>query len=166
MPKSGDAILRAIRVLVEKGEYERYSDRDLLRRFAVGGDEAAFATLMRRHGPMVMGVARVLRHYQDAEDVCQATFLLLARKAKATTWRESIANWLYEAVYRLSLKTRQSDTRRSARERKVKGKAAPDALADITLRELQTILDKVTGTLAQKVPGAGDTLLPGRQESR
>jgi hypothetical protein len=48
---------------------------------------------------MVLGVAlRVLRHYQDAEDVCQATFVLLAKKAHATVWRDSVGNWLYEVA--------------------------------------------------------------------
>jgi DNA-directed RNA polymerase specialized sigma24 family protein len=44
---------------------------------------------------------RVLGHHQDAEDVCQATFLLLARKAKTEAWRESAAGWLYEVAYHL-----------------------------------------------------------------
>src|SRR5947209_5520201 len=97
MSKSEDAIVRGIRRMVEKSGYERFSDRDLLHRFAVDGDDVAFTALMRRHGPMVMGVGlRILRHHHDAEDVCQATFLLLTRKAKTTAWRDSIANWLYE----------------------------------------------------------------------
>ena len=90
------AILRVIRGLVNKRGDDHASDRELLARFVAQRDEDAFTTLVRRHGPMVMAVGlRVLHHHQDAEDVCQATFLLLARKAKTTAWRDTIANWLY-----------------------------------------------------------------------
>ena len=72
------------------------TDRQLLDRFAAGRDEAAFAALMQRHGPLVWGVCwRALHHTQDAEDVFQATFLVLAPKAGSVRWRNSVGNWLY-----------------------------------------------------------------------
>src|SRR5437867_3351644 len=81
------------------------SDRELLQRFALERDEAAFAVLVLRHGPLVLGVARrILRHDQDAEDVFQAAFLLLARKAASSLWQRSIAGWLYRVAYRLALR--------------------------------------------------------------
>src|SRR5262249_48074817 len=52
------------------------TDAQFLERFAGANDEAAFEVLLRRHGPMVLGVCRrLLRHTQDAEDAFQATFL-------------------------------------------------------------------------------------------
>src|SRR5689334_7036858 len=73
-----------------------HSDGDLLRRFAAGRDEDAFATLVGRHGPLVLDVCRrVLEDGHDAEDAFQATFLILARKAGAVRKGNSVASWLY-----------------------------------------------------------------------
>src|SRR5881392_1357967 len=69
------------------------TDRELLRRFADDGDQDAFAALVRRHTGLVLGVCRrALTNAQDAEDACQATFLILARKAGSGRWQPSIAN--------------------------------------------------------------------------
>jgi RNA polymerase sigma factor (sigma-70 family) len=89
---------------------------------------------------MVMGVARrVLRQRQDAEDVFQATFLVLARKAGSMRWRESVGNWLYGVAYRLALEARTRLARR--RERDI---VAPEPCArpDGNLRELCVVLDE------------------------
>src|SRR5262245_28233452 len=87
------------------GEGER-SDRELLSAHA-RGDGAAFAELTRRHGPLVWHVCRrALAVREDAEDAVQATFLVLARKAEAVAWRESIAPWLYAVARRVSLQLR------------------------------------------------------------
>src|SRR5439155_15149136 len=89
------------------------TDRDLLERFAARRDEAAFAELVRRHGPLVMGIGRrVLGHAQDAEDVFQAAFLVLARKAAAVPWQESVGGWLFPVAYHLALKVRAGRQRR------------------------------------------------------
>jgi DNA-directed RNA polymerase specialized sigma24 family protein len=59
-------------------------------------DHAALAALVRRHGPMVLGVCnRLLRNHQDAEDAFQATFLILVRKAATLPDTEMVGNWLY-----------------------------------------------------------------------
>src|SRR5262249_29624225 len=148
-------VLRIIRRLVDKQQDERASDRELLARFAGQRDEDAFTVLVRRYGSMVLGVGlRVLHQRQDAEDVCQAAFLLLAKKASSIAWRDSVANWLYEAAYRLAQNVRHAAARRSAREGKVKAQPAPDAMADITLRELQKVLDEELTRLPrnQRIP--------------
>ena len=81
-------------------------DADLLRRFLTTGDEAAFAALVRRHGPMVFGVCRrTLGHAQDAEDAFQAVFLILARKAH-TVRADGVGRWLYGVAVRVANKAR------------------------------------------------------------
>ena len=83
------------------------TDGQLLARFLDGREEAAFAALVGRHGPMVLGVCRrVLRHAQDAEDAFQATFLALVRKAGSIGNGASVAGWLYKVAYRVALEAR------------------------------------------------------------
>src|SRR5262245_52600952 len=93
------------------------TDRSLLERFSALRDEDAFATLVRRHGPLVWGVCRrVLGHRQDAEDVFQATFFVLARKAATIRWRDSVGSWLHEVAFRLSKESRVKTARRRFHE--------------------------------------------------
>src|SRR5262245_31882736 len=81
------------------------TDRALLARFAHSRDEEAFTELVRRHGPMVLGVCRrVTADEQAAEDAFQACFLVLARKAGAGLWQDSIAGWLHEVAWRVARK--------------------------------------------------------------
>jgi RNA polymerase sigma factor (sigma-70 family) len=122
-----------------------------MHRFAMARDDQAFAELFRRHGAMVLGVAgRVVRDQADAEDVRQATFLLLAKKADVLPWRDSVAGWLYAAAYRLALQSRQASQRRKAREARAQTRPAPDALTDITLHDLQCVLDEELHRLPRK----------------
>src|SRR5438046_2221611 len=80
------------------------SDGQLLELFLTRRDEAAFDTLVRRHGPMILGVCRrVLKNSHDAEDAFQATFLVLVRKAATIHPRELVGHWLYGVAYRTAL---------------------------------------------------------------
>jgi RNA polymerase sigma factor (sigma-70 family) len=111
---------RANQVLAHLHRALTPADGQLLARFVGAGDEAAFAALVRRHGPMVLGVCRrLLRHTQDAEDAFQATFLLLARKAASLADGDSVGAWLYGVAYRTALEARAVNVRRRARERQV-----------------------------------------------
>src|SRR5262245_32808635 len=90
------ALLRHIPHLAGPPPAGEPSDRELLARFARFREEAAFAALVQRHGPLVLNTCRrILRHEQDAEDTFQATFLVLARKAGALRWRDTVAPWLH-----------------------------------------------------------------------
>jgi RNA polymerase sigma factor (sigma-70 family) len=94
------------------------TDGELLGRFAAARDEAAFEVLVWRHGPMVLGVGRrLLRDAADAEDVFQATFLILSRRAGALRRRAALAAWLYRVAHRAALRLQAARARRAARER-------------------------------------------------
>src|SRR6516165_8747626 len=96
------------------------SDGELLACFIERREETAFAALVRRHGPMVLGVCRrILRNPHDADDAFQATFLVLVRKAASVRPREAVGNWLYGVAYRTALEARGRIARRRGREKQV-----------------------------------------------
>ena len=88
-------------------------DGELLTRYRTERDQEAFGSLVRRHGPMVLGVCRrVLRDHHAADDAFQATFLVLAKKADAVRPPDRLAPWLYGVAYRTALKARGRAFRR------------------------------------------------------
>jgi RNA polymerase sigma factor (sigma-70 family) len=96
---------------------EQLSDAILLERFVSFREEAAFVALVERHGPLVQRTCRrILRNEHDVEDVFQATFLVLARRASLIPWRESVAGWLSSVAHRLALGARSDLTRQNRRE--------------------------------------------------
>jgi RNA polymerase sigma factor (sigma-70 family) len=119
------------------------TDGELLQRYARQRDEVAFGALVRRHGPLVLGVSRrLLHHHQDAEDVFQATFAILAHKAASPRWQDSIAGWLYRVAYRLALRTKAKVVRQRRREGEAvtAPRTRPETLED--RRELVAALDE------------------------
>lgn len=144
---------RLIRLLYHAagGERPAVSDGALLERFVAARDEAAFELLMRRHGPMVLGVCeRVLRHRQDAEDAFQATFLVLAHKAGAVRPREAVGNWLYGVAYRTALKARTAAARRRQKERLAQAAPAPAVAAQEPGDDWRPLLDREVQALSEK----------------
>jgi len=118
------------------------TDGELLSRRLVRRDEAAFAALMRRHGPMVLGVCRrALRSEADAEDAFQATFLVLVRKAASVRPRERVANWLHGVACHTARKARAAAGTRRTKERRAGQLHRRDA-PDGAYRELLPLLDQ------------------------
>src|SRR5262249_26019267 len=111
-----NSVIEHVRRAALLSDSARLSDGDLLRWFIEDHDQAAFAALVKRHGPMVWGVCRRLLSHQDAEDAFQATFLVLVRKAASIRPGEMVGNWLFGVAHQTALHARRTTARRRARE--------------------------------------------------
>jgi RNA polymerase sigma factor (sigma-70 family) len=127
------------------------TDGQLLERYVRSREEAAFAALVRRHGPMVWGVCRwVLRNPHDAEDAFQATFLVLVRKAAAVVPREAVGNWLYGVARQTALYARATAARRRGREKQVTAIPEPACEPQDRRNDVQALLDQELARLPDK----------------
>lgn len=130
----------------------RCSDRELLERYTATGDQAAFATLVDRHGPMLLGVCRrLLTDAHLADDVVQATFLVLARKARSIRRRDSLAAWLYGVAQRLARQARLAEAARTRRERRAIDNGIRERGADSGWHELLHVLDDELERLPERL---------------
>jgi RNA polymerase sigma factor (sigma-70 family) len=144
-------VIRFIRRLTEADPTGEPGDGQLLARFAGRRDEAAFATLLQRHGPMVYGVCRrILGDGPDVDDAFQATFLVLVRKAGSIGRPDLLGNWLYGVAYRTALKARASLARRRAELQPLPEVAVADPTAELVWRDLRPILDEELNRLPDK----------------
>jgi RNA polymerase sigma factor (sigma-70 family) len=127
------------------------ADSVLLHSFVTKRDDDAFAALMKRHGAYILSLCRRLTmHAQDAEDVFQACFLELVRKARSVREGNSVVGWLHTVAVRLSRKAR---TRRQRRiEKEATGAAsAPTSVQpeDVSWREACQILEEEIAQLPE-----------------
>jgi RNA polymerase sigma factor (sigma-70 family) len=144
-------VIQHIRRTVLLRDRAAMTDGQLLEYFLTQRDNAAFAALVQRHGPMVWGVCRrVLSNYHDAEDAFQATFLVLVRKAASLVPRELVANWLYGVAHHTALKARATAARRKGRERQVTEMPEPAVAEQDQWRNLQPRLDEGLSRLPDK----------------
>jgi RNA polymerase sigma factor (sigma-70 family) len=125
-------------------------DGRLLERFVRQRDQEAFAELVARHGPLVMGVCRrALGNVQDAEDVFQATFLVLARKAKTIRKPASLSCYLHGIAYRLALKALAESQRRRIHEQRA-AVLGDSTEVDLSWPEVRGLLDEELQRLPEK----------------
>jgi RNA polymerase sigma factor (sigma-70 family) len=129
------------------------SDSELLTRFTDYREPAALEALVRRHQQLVMNVCRrLLGPGADADDAFQATFFVLARKARSIRKQGSIASWLHGVAHRLSRQLLGKMSTRRRCEAKWRS-AAPSLLASddpahlASMRELGAVLDDELGRL-------------------
>jgi RNA polymerase sigma factor (sigma-70 family) len=148
-----DTVLRHLRKLAGTGTPEE-SDAWLLDRFLAHHDEAAFAVLVARHGPMVWGVChRLLADPNDAEDAFQATFLVLVRRARSLGRLGSLAAWLHGVARRVASRVRAGRRRERPLTEEVPAMSAADPLTEAARQELRTLLDEELGRLPEKYRG-------------
>ncbi|HJZ91570.1 MAG TPA: sigma-70 family RNA polymerase sigma factor [Gemmataceae bacterium] len=134
-------ILGPLRAVALAQDGHGLTDGELLERYVNRRDEAAFTALVRRHGPMVLGVCRrVLRHEADAEDAFQATFLVLVRKAGCLRDRGLVGNWLYGVAHNTALKAKAMNRKRRTKELEAAAMPKREAVEQVW-EQLQALLD-------------------------
>ncbi len=128
------------------------SDGDLLAVFAGTGDEAAFAELIGRHGAMVQGVClRVLGNFHEAQDVTQAVFVTLARKAASLRKDPSVGGWLHHVALCLARNVRAANHSRQRREEQAMHEVEVSAEPCVVdTRALRAELDDAIGRLPER----------------
>jgi RNA polymerase sigma factor (sigma-70 family) len=133
-----------------RGERE-LTDLQLLEHFTAERQETAFAALVQRHGPMVLGVCRrILRRAEDAEDAFQATFLALARQARSVGKQGSVGGWLYRVAYRIAMRAKVNTVKRKARDRAACRSASSATSAETAWKEVRPVLDEELDRLPEK----------------
>jgi C-terminal peptidase prc len=127
------------------------TDGQLLEAFAARTDQAAFEEIVRRHGPMVLGVCRrILGDAHDAEDAFQAAFLVLVRNAPRIRKREAVGCWLHGVACRTAAHARTARARRRAHERKVAAVSVPEPSTSAGWDDLRPVLDEEVNALPQR----------------
>src|SRR5207302_1100637 len=125
------AALRQIHELFEAGTIAGLADGQLLERYLTRRDESAFAALVGRHGPMVLGVCRaVLNDSPEVEDAFQATFLVLIRKAGTIRGRDAVGGWLHRVAHRIAVQAGLDRSRKDRHERRAADLSTLDEIAE------------------------------------
>jgi RNA polymerase sigma factor (sigma-70 family) len=146
-----DIVPRLRQLLARRADGD--SDAALVGRFGATRDEAAFAELVARHGPLVRGVCRRVLGPDAADDAFQATFLVLARKAGSIKRPAAVGSWLYGVAYHLS---KQAQRRQSRRERHERGVTVShedlrDPSSAAALADLLAVLDEELARLPDRL---------------
>ena len=152
----GTAVQRHLEALFEGQSIAGLGEVQLLERFVERRDEPAFAALVARHGPMVLGVCRrLLADPLDVEDAFQATFLVLVRRAGSLRDRDRLAPWLFGVARKVATRARLDLARRRARECPGAGEFAEVSGFDDHRSELGVALveeiDRLPGSLRDPV---------------
>ena len=155
------AIPKYLSDLFRNGTPAALSDAELLNRFATRrseddeGAELAFATLLARHGPMVLRVCRgVLGDRHEVEDAFQATFLVLAVRAGSLRRRGSVASWLHGVALRVAASERVRAARRRRHEL-LRAATTPSTTHDagsdpVCDHELTSVIQEEIGRLPER----------------
>src|SRR3989475_2244493 len=125
-------------------------DMDLLREYARRNSEEAFATLVSRHINLVYSVA--LRQVCDphlAEEITQAVFVILARKAKSLSPKTILAGWLCRTARYASADALKIQRRRQFREQEAHMQSILNESDSDVWRQLAPHLDEALNCLGK-----------------
>ncbi len=148
---SGPAVASLPRGACRPNDLSALKDDQLLSRFFLEREDAAFGVLVERHGPLVYGVCRrILLNSNDAEDAFQATFLVLVRKGGTLRDPGRLASWLYGVAIRTARKLKAKAALRTRSERQASEMPTKSDVSGMTLEELQAVLDQEISQLPEK----------------
>jgi RNA polymerase sigma factor (sigma-70 family) len=128
-------------------------DQELLREYVATGAETAFARLVDRHVDLVYSAAfRQTGNHAMAQDVAQAVFTILARKAASIRRETVLAGWLFRAVRYAALDARKIEARRHTREQEAAQMQLTDSSDDTgnQWEEFAPLLDEALAALGTK----------------
>jgi RNA polymerase sigma factor (sigma-70 family) len=149
--QSSSPLLAFIRHLAASGTHAELTDGELLERFARQREETVFLTLVQRHGPMVLGICQgILHDDHDAEDIFQATFLVLVRKPASIGKPASLASWLHGVAYRLAMKARVAAARRRACEKEAAAMPRQEPQDPLLWHDLRPVLHEEVDRLPER----------------
>jgi RNA polymerase sigma factor (sigma-70 family) len=144
-------LLHCLKQAVGSHDIEELADSALLERFVQRQDERAFALLVQRHGGLVWSVCRrLLPNRADAEDVFQATFLVLVQKASSLERARSLGSWLYKVAYHIGLRARARIGNRNRLEALAPMRSQGDVAQEVAEGELRQVIDHVLHDLPEK----------------
>jgi RNA polymerase sigma factor (sigma-70 family) len=149
--KSLNGVLQHVRKVAAIQSARADDDPRLLERFIRSSDEAALTVLIERHAPMVLGVCRrALGCVHDAEDACQATFLVFSRKAATIRKGTALSSWLHAVALRVTANIKRERARRERRERRRHSRISVNPADEVSWAEVQTALDEELQRLPER----------------
>lgn len=126
-------------------------DTELLREYALRNSETAFATLVSRHLDMVYATA--LRHVGDhhqAQEIAQAVFIILARKARSLGPKTVLAGWLFQTARLTAANHMRAEIRRVRREQEACMQSHPSEDSSEAWHQIIPLLNELVGSLREK----------------
>ncbi len=149
------SVIHSLQRLFGAGTVTALNEAQLLERFLTRKDESAFEAILRRHGPMILGVCRrILDDPHDVDDAFQATFLVLVKKARSIREHEVLGTWLYGVARRVAVRAKVNARRRRACEQTARESADVDRMNAgsnrLEVDELRSLLDEELGRLPER----------------
>jgi RNA polymerase sigma factor (sigma-70 family) len=127
------------------------NDIELLREYVRGNSETAFETLVARHVNLVYSVAlRKTGNPHAAEEITQAVFIILAKKARGLSPRTILAGWLCETARLTAANFLRGEIRRQRREQEAYMQSVLNEPEPDVWPQIAPLLDDAIAKLGEK----------------